>query len=50
MGAIPQSLGHLFSAVPLAAGIISSGGLWGVSQVHWKEVEVEASSWRMLAE
>jgi len=31
-------------------GIFSSGGLWGVSQVRRNEVEVEESSWKMLAE
>jgi hypothetical protein len=50
MRASPQSLRQLFSAVLLVAGIISLGGLWGVSQVPRKEVEVEESSWMMLAE
>jgi hypothetical protein len=50
MGASQQSLRHLFSAVPLVAGIFSSGGLLGVSQVRWKKVEVEESSWKMLAD
>jgi hypothetical protein len=36
--------------VPLVAGIISSGDLWGVTQVRQKEVEVEESSWKMLAD
>jgi hypothetical protein len=50
MGASQQSLRHLFSVVLLVAGIFSSGGLWGVSQVRQKEVEVEESSWKMLAD
>jgi len=49
MGASPQSLQDLFSAVLLVAGNFSSGGLWGVSQVGRNEVEVEESSWKMLA-
>ena len=32
------------------AGIISSGGLWVVFQLHRNEVEVEVSSWNMLAD
>jgi len=50
MGAGLQSLRHLISAVLLVAGLISWGGSWGVSQVRWKEVEVEESSWQMLAD
>jgi len=50
MGARPQSLRHQFSAVPLGAGIFSSGGLWRFSQVRQNEVEVEESSWMMLAD
>jgi len=34
----------------LAVGIVLSGGIWGVSQVHGKEVEVEESSLKMLAD
>jgi hypothetical protein len=49
MGATLQSWQHLFSADPLAAGIISLEGSWGVSQVHLTEVEVEVSSSIMLA-
>jgi len=49
MGGSLQSLQHLVSAVPLVAGIFLSGGLCGVSQVRWKEVEVEESSWKMFA-
>jgi len=26
------------------------GGLWGVPQLRWNEVEVEESSWKMLAD
>jgi hypothetical protein len=50
MGACPQSLRNLFSVIPLVAGIFSLGGLQGVSQVRWKEVKVEESSWKMLAD
>jgi hypothetical protein len=41
MGSSPQSLQHLFSVVPQVAGIVSLGGLWEVSQVHLKEVQLE---------
>jgi len=50
MVASPRSLRHLFSVVPLAAGIFSSEATWGVSQVWRNEVEVEKSSWKMLAD
>jgi hypothetical protein len=49
MGASLQSLGQQFSEISLAAGIFSSGGLWVVFWVHWQEVEVEESSWTILA-
>jgi len=41
MVASRQSLRHLFSAAPQAAGIVSLGGQWEVSQVRRKEVQVE---------
>jgi len=50
MGAGLQSRWDLFSKVPLVAGIFSSGGLWGVSHVRQKKVEVEESSWEILAD
>jgi hypothetical protein len=36
--------------VPLAAGIFTLGGVWGVSQVPRKEVEVEELSWKMMSD
>jgi len=50
MGASMQSLRHMFSAVPLVAWICSSEGLQGVFQVRRRVVEVEKSSWKMLAD
>jgi len=50
MGASPQSLRHQFSIDPLAAAILSFGGLWHVLQVGRKEAEVEQSSWKKLAD
>jgi hypothetical protein len=49
MGASPQFVRLLFSAIPLAAGSILFGNLWGVSQMHRKEVEVEQSTQKILA-
>jgi len=50
MGASLQSLRHVFSAGALAAGIFSFGGLWHVFHVDRNEVEVEESSWKMMAD
>jgi hypothetical protein len=49
MGASPQFVRLLFSAIPLAAGSILFGNLWGVFQMHRKEVEVEQSTQKILA-
>jgi hypothetical protein len=50
MGASQQYLQYVCSMVPLAAGISSSGGIWGATQGNRKEVEVNDSSGKMLAD
>jgi hypothetical protein len=50
MEASPQSLRQLIYTVLLVAGMIWSGGLMCVSQVRRKVVEVEQSSWKMMAD